>query len=307
MNDAAVLLDELTAQMGLGGPAARSVVRVWALSGVERVRLADGRNVIFKYAREPFTGEAAVLRYVAVQGVPVPRVVVSIVHEGVLGMLLEDLGESVRVATAADGAKAAVAVHDAEIPDFLRVLDRAGLIELPRQALKSLVELWSRGRWMTAVDLDGVLAAIEEQADRLSAGTDLPPFGLCHSEFHPTSLHVGAANWRLLDWARAFVGPGLLDLASWQGTTGLVDPAALRRLIWAYIRTGGHGEASRPRAGLQPEMWALGWHRLWAVAWYLEQAITWINDPTQDTFVEQVVRRHLGEAVTCLNISIPSR
>ncbi|SBW26539.1 hypothetical protein FDG2_4959 [Candidatus Protofrankia californiensis] len=77
----------------------------------------------------------------------------------------------------------------------------------------------------------------------------------------------------------------------------------LRDLIRAYVEAGGAAETSRLRAGLPAELWALGWHRLWIIAWYLEQATTWINNPTQDAFVEQVVRRHLREALTCLGIS----
>ena len=50
------------------------------------------------------------------------------------------------------------------------------------------------------------------RSDGYRGGARLAPYGLCHSEFHPTSLHVGASGWRLLDWARAFRGPGLIDL-----------------------------------------------------------------------------------------------
>ena len=41
-----------------------------------------------------------------------------------------------------------------------------------------------------------------------------------HSEFHPTSLHIGRDGRRLLDFARTFNGPGLLDLASWPPQPG---------------------------------------------------------------------------------------
>ncbi|SBW27834.1 phosphotransferase [Protofrankia symbiont of Coriaria ruscifolia] len=302
MDDTTALLDRLTAQTGLHGLLSRTPVRVWILSGVERLIFPGDQRVIFKFARKPFTGEADALRHVAAQGIPAPRLIASVEHDGMLGMLLEDLGEPVREATVDDGIAAAVATHNADPAGFLPVLDRKTLIELPGRAAASLADLRSSGRWTDTTDLDGPLLALDDHADRLSLGADLPPFGLCHSEFHPTSLHIGPDGWRLLDWARAFTGPGLLDLASWQGTTGPADPAALRRMIWGYIRAGGYGEASRPRAGLPPEAWALGWHRLWIIAWYLEQATTWINDSSQDDFVAQVVRRHLREAITCLGI-----
>ncbi|ABW10845.1 aminoglycoside phosphotransferase [Parafrankia sp. EAN1pec] len=304
MDDTTRLLAQLTAQAGIVGPVSRAPVRVWALSGVERLTFPNHPRLIFKFAREPFTREADALRHAAAQSIPVPRLHASVEHGGMLGMLLEDLGEPVRDATLADGIKAAVVTHDAEPAEFLPALDRKALTELPAHALASLADLRSSGRWTDTADLDGLLLALDDHAERLSAGADLPPFGLCHSEFHPTSLHIGSEGWRLLDWARAFTGPGLLDLASWQGTTGPADPVALRRMIRAYIQAGGYGEAARPRAGLQPEAWALGWHRLWIIAWYLEQATTWINDPGQDDVVAQVVRRHLREATTCLDMLI---
>jgi hypothetical protein len=41
-----------------------------------------------------------------------------------------------------------------------------------------------------------------------------------------------------VDLARAFTGPGLLDLASWHGTIAPPDPQAAVRLITAYIKAG---------------------------------------------------------------------
>ncbi|CAJ60452.1 MULTISPECIES: phosphotransferase [Frankia] len=167
-------------------------------------------------------------------------------------------------------------------------------------ALARLEELRAAGRWMDSTDLDGPLARLADHADRLADGAELAPFGLCHSELHPTSLHVREDGWHLLDWARSFTGAGLLDLASWQGTQQPADPVSLRRLIWAYIRTGGAPETSRLRAGLPAEQWALGWHRLWIIVWYLEQATTWMPNPDQDAFTATVIRRHLREADTFL-------
>jgi hypothetical protein len=270
------------------------------MSGVERVKLTDGRNVIFKWGREPFTGEARVLQHVNRWGVPVPDVHASVVRDGVLGMLMDDLGVPLADPTRAEAAVAAWRVHATEPLEGLPIVDREALTALPGRVLGRLGELRASGRWTETTDLDEPLTALAEHADRLSDGAELAPFGLCHSEFHPTSLHIGVDGWRLLDWARAFVGPGLLDLASWQGTQHPADPVALRRLIREYVQAGGPMEAHRPRAGLPAEEWALGWHRLWIIAWYLDQAAVWMPDPARDEVTSAVVRRHVGEAFRLL-------
>lgn len=94
-----------------------------------------------------------------------------------------------------------------------------------------------------------------------------------HSEFHPTSLHIGERGWRLLDFARAFTGPGLLDLASWHGTIEPPHPIRLRVFLEQYVTAGGTPDALAPRGGLTAEHWALGWHRMWAVEWFMEQSV----------------------------------
>ncbi|OHV50402.1 aminoglycoside phosphotransferase family protein [Frankia sp. B2] len=306
MDESEPLLAALMVEMAATGLPARTSIRAWVLSSVERVSIPGGGTAIFKHAREPFTGEADVLQHLQAQGLPIPRILAEVRREHDLGMLLEDLGEPVRDATEADGAAAAVTVHAGTPPAGLTTLDRAALAALPGRARASLDVLRARGRWVDAAGLDKLLERLAGVAFDLADGAETPPFGLCHSEFHPTSVHIGLSGWRLLDWARAFVGPGLLDLASWQGTTGPADLTALQRLIQSYIRAGGTPEAATPRAGLPAAAWAMGWHRLWIISWYLEQATTWINDPSQDPFVESVVRRHLNEAALFLGVTMPS-
>lgn len=133
-----------------------------------------------------------------------------------------------------------------------------------------------------------------------AAGAELPPFGWVHSEFHPTSLHFTTDRWYLLDFARAFTGPGLLDLASWHGTTAAPDPARLRGFIEAYVAAGGHRDALAERGGLAAESWALGWHRVWASEWFIDQALNWIANPEDDPLYIPVVHRHLEAAVRLL-------
>lgn len=297
------LLADLATQLG-EDHTRRDPCRVWDLSGVERVHLPDARTVIYKYAREPFTGEPRILAHVADHGLPVPRLLACAERHGVVGMLLEDLGEPAREATMEEAAAAAVAVHRVPPPpQRVPVLDSAALAELPDRARQHLTSLRATGRWADTDDIDTDLRRLARVAELRARDADLAPFGLVHSEFHPTSLHIGAdRRWRLLDFARAFVGPGLLDLVSWQGTTAAPDPAALRRLLHAYVAAGGPQSVLHNRSGLDVEFWAIGWHRIWAIEWYVEQALRWMPDPAYDTHTVDAVRRHLSEARQCLRV-----
>jgi hypothetical protein len=294
------LFDDLCAQAELPAGTRREEVRRWALSGVERLGLPEGATMFFKFATVPFADEARVLRHVARHGVPVPLVLAAVEHTDALGMLLEDLGDPVRPPTLQEAAQAAVATHCTPPLPGLPLLDDAALAQLPSSALTTLTDLREAGRWQDTDDIHRGLDNLHRVADERARDAELLPFGLCHSEFHPTSLHVTPNGWRLLDWARAFHGPGLLDLASWQGTTRVPDLAAFDDLLDAYAAAGGPPEAHATRGGLAPGRWAFGWHRLWVIDWYLQQCTTWINNPTSDPTYQRVVRRHLAEALECL-------
>jgi hypothetical protein len=308
MDEATVqtLLANLATQYWGDEQVRREPVRAWQMSAVERVHhnaAPAPENVIFKYARTPFTREASVLAHAAQHGVRTPRLLATAHRPGILGMLLEDLGPVHREPILSEAATAAALTHAVPgLPDLER-LDAAGLAELPKRSLISMVELaGSTGRWNDVDDITDGLHALLNTATEYAAGAELPPFGLCHSEFHPTSLHIGADDqWRLLDWARAFTGPGLLDLISWQGTTAAPDLDAFRALLHAYVDAGGPSETLADRGGLPVEQWSILWHRVWIIEWYLSQALTWINDPATDATYQRVIRRHLAEALTCLN------
>lgn len=293
--------DRTLTEAGLVAPWRREALRVWTLSGVERVHLADGSTVFLKYARGPFTREARVLADIARQGVPVPKLLASVADHGLAALVLEDLGEPVRDPTLRDAALAAVIVHRARPPDGLTVVDTATLPTLVASCRKSVRELADAKRW---ADTDIEVEHLERLADvapSRAQGADVLPFGLCHGEFNPTSLHIGLHGWRLVDWASVFRGPGLLDLAGWQYTTQSPDLAAFDALLDAYVEAGGPATARAERGGLPPAQWAFGWHRVHMVDWYLQQATTWIADPASDSKYQQVIRRHLSEAIACLD------
>lgn len=300
----AALLHEVTSAAGRS-VSARLPIRVWSMSGVERLTFPDGSTAVLKYAREPFAREDQILRAAAAGEVPVPRVFGSARRNGLLVMALEDLGDPQREATDREAATAAARLHAVAPPPSLPVLDEDALAALPGKALVHLQCLRAAGRWTQGTDdLADHLHALARAAPKRAAGAGLAPFGWVHSEFHSSSLHIGERGWRLLDFAHAFTGPGLLDLAAWQGLAKAnpPDPQRLHALIAAYIVAGGPNDAQAHRGGLPSERWALGWHRIWAVEWFLEQAHRWINDPAKDPGSIKVVRRHLESAVALLHV-----
>ncbi|WP_327595261.1 aminoglycoside phosphotransferase family protein [Streptomyces chartreusis] len=301
VNPSAELLDNLLTMAGRTN-AVREEVRVWSMSGVERLTFPDATTAIFKYAKRPFDNEDQALRLAHTLGVPVPQVHASAVLDGWLGMLMEDLGPAVRGSDDLDGTAAAVVLHGTRTAPALPVLDQARLRTLPNRSLEHLALLRKAERWQETDDVEDALDRIAQAAEARSAGTTVAPFGWVHSEFHPTSLHIGQHGWRLLDFARAFTGPGLVDLASWHGTLDTPDPVRLRVFLEQYVTAGGTPDALTRRGGLAAENWALGWHRMWAVEWFMDQSIRWINDPATDPAYIKAVRRHLTDVLHLLEV-----
>jgi hypothetical protein len=291
--NASALLPPLLAAADLDPHPVREEIRVWARSGVERLAFPGGGTAVFKYAEEPFDREHLALRVAADAGVPVPAVLAAHTVDGLLGMLLEDLGQPVRDADERDGAQAAAVLHRAAVSGRLIRLDSSALASLPGRMLARAEHCALTEPTIAAAR--ELAAAAEDRAE----GAEAPPFGLCHSEFHPTSLFITAGGWRLLDFARAFIGPGLLDLASWHGTLDAPDADRLSSFIELYVAEGGAKSAFDERGGLPAAAWALGWHRVWAAEWFSEQIeLGWAGaDPSGWT---QAIERHTLEAAALL-------
>ena len=156
-------------------------------------------------------------------GLPVPRVLAAVQRGGRLGMVMTDLGEPDRDATDADAAEIAAALHRCPGSDALPLTGAAELSVMPQRIAVRALDC---GMPPEAAAMAGRLAA---QARRLAAPAEDPPFGLVHSEWHPSSMIVRDGRRYTYDLARAFRGPGLIDLASWHGTITPADPAATAR------------------------------------------------------------------------------
>lgn len=279
------------------------VLHSWELSHVERLVSASGRTAVFKCAAEPFTREHEALAAAWQAGVDVPKPFASTRSGTVSGILMEDMGDPDRAATDADGIAGAVRLHSAAVPPHLPSADSEWLASLPRRASRTLRLLNNAGRWPGCEDIAQVLLDIGQAAGSRAEGVTIPPYGWVHSEFHPESVLVRQERVRLYDFARAFRGPGLIDLASWHGTVEAPAPDRTRALLETYVEAGGSPEALARRGGsLEPQDWALGWHRVWVAEWFLAQALVWIGDAATDPAYAKAVRRHLQDAARLLDI-----
>ena len=252
------LLARLTTPRGFA-VAGRRVLRRGQGWGLERVRLADPDTVlltsVFKYAERPAAQEHHVLRTAAAAGIAVPRVLGAVQDGQLLGMMLTDLGRRTAPGTVPDAVAAAARIHQAPQPLGLPHIDHAALRALPRQ-LTVLLEVfdWSGPALELARALDR--CALERTED-----AQFEPMVLCHGSLAPDRVHIGRSATSIVDFSRAFLGPGLLDLARLAPAACSQEPdtAALGELIEEYVRAGGDRRALRERRGLSAARWAMGW------------------------------------------------
>jgi hypothetical protein len=126
---------------------------------------------------------------------------------------------------------------------------------------------------------------------------------MCHSEFHPTSLHIGDRGLHVMDLARSYTGPGLLDLASWQGTGQALDLRQVEELVRAYVDAGGAATAFTGRGGLPAHVWAAAWHKMWVVEWFIDAQNRFlpITNADNDAATIEAFHVHVREVAEWLN------
>lgn len=292
------LRQDLAAAVNRGLPH-HTMLHATRRSCVERLRFPDGRSVIFKYASAPFADEDIYLRHLAGEGVPVPDLHASEFRDGILGMVMVDLDQDLRRASVVEAAAAAVRLHSVGPAPGTVTWDSVLLACLPAAMTEQLALLRTEGRGVDTDDIVEALGRLGHVAEERSEGADLAPFNFCHGELHRSSIHIGPSGWTVLDVAKAYHGPGLLDLATWQGARFEPDPAALRDLIGRYVLAGGHPDALAERGGLAPELWALGWHRLMVAHWFLSHELD--EEDTAGAF--GVIRRQVQAATAILDRS----
>ncbi len=286
---------DLCGSVGRAKPVCRRPIRVWDRSGVDQVELSDGRRLVFKYARAPFLDEARCLLRAAEAELPVPHLWAASRNRHTVYLLMDDLGDRDHEPSDEDGAQVAARLHTSRWQPPVSHLD---LTSLPSSAHTALARLQRASR-VDAPDIADLIRALATAAD--DAGPGSQPTGPIHGEFHPTSIHIGRQGPHLLDFAKAFHGPLLFNLASWQGTRDAPDPDRLAAMTNRYIDAGGDPAITQPVAGLPAVIWALAWHRVWAAHWYLAHAArheTGVDDRTMTS----IVRRQLTAAVELLRV-----
>ena len=183
--------------------AAELVRQARPYSGVWRLRQPGGGTAIYKEAWKPLDREHGALVYARSMGLPVPQVLAAVQRDDRAGIIMTDLGQPDREATGQDAATIAAALH--RIP-------AAGALpgDWSRRALAAMpARIAARARKHDLPAAVPELAArLDAIAGRIATAAAIPPVGLCHSEFHPTSVIIQGNQWHTYDLARAFHGPG---------------------------------------------------------------------------------------------------
>ena len=274
----------------------REVLQSTRLSRVERVTLEDGATYIAKRATHLLIDEVDTIR--ALRGSPIPMadMYVADIKGESLTMLMEDLGPIKIQPTIEDAGEMAARMTQTTPPDHLPTEGRESLERLPQNIRIGIEQLVSLGTWENPDRIRRPVEDIVKSASELGSGTEIRPFGLCHREYHPTSLHIGTKKTALVDWQRTYVGPLLPCLANWFPIADAPNLEACRQLIKAYVSKGGDPEAQEKRGYLRPESWAFFWQRVGAAEWWINSQIKRQTSDTQDGSWQRAVERVIVDA-----------
>ena len=274
----------------------REVLQSTGFSRVERVTLDGGASYIAKRGMYLATDEARTIRALHGSPIPIAEMYVADTEGEFLTMLMEDLGPASRQPSIAEAGEMAVLMTRTEPPDHLPTEGRESLQRLPQSIMAGIERLVSEGTWTNPDRVMRPVKDIAKAAPGLSSSAEMRPFGLCHREYHPTSLHIGTRKTALLDWQRTYVGPLLPCLANWFDTVDAPDLKACRRLIGEYVPAGGGREALDVRSDLRPEVWAFFWQRVAAAEWWITSQIEWQTSDTRNSGWQRAVERAIVDA-----------
>jgi hypothetical protein len=248
--------DELAELLG-SRIAERTPLHEWPLSCVQRLRLADGRSLVYKVQGEPtvepdFYARARSPLLVAAQRIERGAGPAALLLEDVAAPALSDrrLAEA-EAARAVGEVLSAIAAVEGDPPVYA---DVRGEVRWAAFAARMLNNLRVIGH--SALD---AVARAAESAEVLAAVADEP--GLVHTDLKAAHVFVLPDGYRVLDWQRPIRGPVALDratLLSWLGVDprGRVAPGvlALRNLLliawWANPLGPHNAEIARLAAEL---------------------------------------------------------
>ena len=203
--------------------------------------LAEGRMAqvfaldddrVLKLDRPEWSGvsdfEFDVINRVAAAGIPVARAHGLMTVDGRRGVILDRVhGDSLQagLGNVPEGRIDQLAAKFAHLQ-----------WDINRRTVKGLPDLVTR--------LGAEIAQSGLAQDRVVELTDLlgalddGQRGICHFDFHPDNVMVGARDWIVIDWLTAASGPGLADLARTLVLRGHAVDAALSHFM---LRLMAHG------------------------------------------------------------------
>jgi hypothetical protein len=213
----------------LGSPVVeRTTLHEWPLSCVQRLRLADGRSLVYKVQGEPtvepdFYARARSRLLVAAQRIERGAGPAALLLEDVAAPALSDgrLGEAAAV-RAVEEVLAAIAGIGGDPPVYADIRGEAAWARFAATMVEDARAMAAAGGFEAAggatvdaiaraAESPAVLAAVEEEA------------GYVNTDLKAAHVSVLADGHKVLDWQKPIRGPAALDRATLLRSLG-VDP-----------------------------------------------------------------------------------
>jgi hypothetical protein len=217
--------DELVAE--LGSPVLeRSTLHAWPLSCVQKLRLADGRRLVYKSSRSPtleadFYAQAHSPLLLKVRTLYHQEGYVCILMDWLDALCLENLTLSEEdVLQIGRNLLARIAAIPGELPFYLDLRLTASWSGVREQILIPLRRLLQSGqlRRVGAQTLETIQTWCDapEVLEALEVDT-----GLVHNDLTRDNIFILPDGYRLIDWQRPIYGPRALDLVTLVESAGI--------------------------------------------------------------------------------------